>query len=881
MKAMRRMFALVLVLALALGCAPTTQAADAQAQQAADHLFSLGLFLGTGIGADGEPVYELDRAPTRAEAVTMLVRLLGKTAEATGEEWTSPFTDVPVWAVPYVGYAYSKGLTMGISATAFGSSNPTSASMYITFVLRALGYSSSADFRWDAAWELSDRLGITDGRFRTNSAFTRGGVAIISDSALDARYKGSNRTLLETLTANGAVPAASAVPSYSFSRNGNYVRQQDETVYDFVLGDFDALMRQAEADGISQDERYVRLAKAEAALLDSAVMIPNTTQGGAFTISRIAPRTVPYVQWGNDDDRWFGMVISGDNFLTPDERTVFLEAWRKAVAGEGAYDPAAIMRALGHSIKTDYTTTFTTAPVTLDWLNTSSQSDTEITVQTVTGLVQYDNLNRMQPALAERWEVSDDGLTYTFHIRPGVYWYTSDGQAYAEVTAADFVAGFHHMLDAQGGLEWLVEGVVAGAGEYLYEGGSFSQVGYRATDRYTLVVTLEKPTSYFLTMLTYTCFLPICDSFYRSCGGVYGIAAFDQAASSGGYTFGRADDVSSQVYCGPFLLKKLQPGSEILAVRNRNYFNDAQTTLNTIRWIYDVGMNMTDAFHDTVYGRFSAITLGESNGTLELAKKEGYFTKYAFVSETTSTTYFGGLNLNRGTFILDNGAAASGKTARQKIDTATALQNKAFRQALQFAFDKGSVNETSRGEELRYTNLRNMYTHPEFVSLSADITVDGVTFPSGTFYGRIVQYYLNQLGSPIIVADQADGWYHPAEARMALKRAKEELGDRVSWPITIDVVYYGPSDINTAQAKAYKSSIEKTLGAKNVTVHLIETSTAEDYYAGGYRARNGASGNFDMFYGSGWGPDYGDPSTYLDTFLGYGEGYMRKVIGLF
>ena len=56
-----------------------------------------------------------------------------------------------------------------------------------------------------------------------------------------------------------------------------------------------------------------------AALLDSAVMVPNTTQGGAYTISRIAPRTVPYVQWGNDDDRLFGLVIS-DEFLTPAER---------------------------------------------------------------------------------------------------------------------------------------------------------------------------------------------------------------------------------------------------------------------------------------------------------------------------------------------------------------------------------------------------------------------------------------------------------------------------------------------------------------------------------------------------------------------------------
>ena len=672
------------------------------------------------------------------------------------------------------------------------------------------------------------------------------------------------------------------MPEYSFDNDGEYARVDDEDVYEWALGEYAELLADAESEDNTVDERFVKMAKAEAALLDSAVMIPNTTQNGAYTISRIAPRTKPYVQWGNDDDRWFGYVISADDFLTPEERDVFWDAWNAAVAGEGEYDPKAIMEELGHEIATDYTYTFTTAPVTLDWLNTSSQADTEITVQTVTGLVQYDNLNRMQPALAESWEVSDDGLTYTFHIRPGVYWYTSEGTEYAEVTANDFVAGFQHMMDTQAGLEWLVEGVVAGAGDYLYEGGSFEDVGYKAEDDYTLVVTLEKPTSYFLTMLTYSCFLPICDSFYQAHGGVYGIEEYKEVSNdTNAYTFGKSTDVSSQVYCGPFLLQKLQQDSEILVIRNENYFDNDKTMLDSIKWVYDNGENMTATYNDTVADVYAAVLLTEASGTLALAKEDGNFDKYAYISETSSTTYFGGLNLNRGTFALESGAAASEKTEQQKIDTATALQNKAFRQALQFAFDKGTVNATSRGEDLKYTNLRNMYTHPEFVSLSEDTEVDGVSFPAGTFYGEMVQYFLDEMGSPIQVADQIDGWYNPEAAQAALEQAQEELGDLVSYPIIIDVVYYSASDANTAQAQAYKSVIEDTLGAENVQVNLIETTTSADFYACGYRASNGEAGNFDMFYGSGWGPDYGDPSTYLDTFLGEGAGYMTKVIGLF
>ena len=73
--------------------------------------------------------------------------------------------------------------------------------------------------------------------------------------------------------------------------------------------------------------------------------------------------------------------------------------------------------------------------------------------------------------------------------------------------------------------------------------------------------------------------------------------------------------------------------------------------------------------------------------------------------------------------------------------------------------------------------------------------------------------------------------------------------------------------------------MEATLGAENVELRLIEATTTEDFYASGYRAPTGEKGNYDLFYGSGWGPDYGDPSTYLDTLLTDG-GYMLKVIGI-
>lgn len=669
--------------------------------------------------------------------------------------------------------------------------------------------------------------------------------------------------------------------SVAFAEEVTYERGDDEEIYNMLLAEYQELVDTAKA-AETNAERFVLYAQAEAFLLDSAVMFPTTTQNGAYTISRVAPRTVPYVQWGNDEDRLKSLVVSADSFLTPEEREELLTAWAAAVAGEGEYDPAAILTANGHEVATTYKTTFSTAPVTLDWLNTSSQSDTEITVNCVDGLVEYNNLSQMKPAIAESWDISEDGTVYTFHLRNDVYWYTSEGTEYAQLTAQDFVSGFEHMLDTQAGLEWLVEGVVAGVDAYMYDGESFDVVGYKAVDDFTLEVTLDQPVSYFMTMLTYSCFLPICTDWYLSHGGAFGVEEYSEAFAEDSYNFGLSTDVASQVYCGAYLIQKLNSDSEIVLVKNPNYYRVDEVTMDSLTWIYDNGENMAQFYKDVCDGVYAGCGLTEASGTLAMAKEDGNFDKYHYISDTTSTTYFGGLNMNRGTFALENGACATKKTEQQKIDTQTALWNKNFRKAIVKAWNKETWNATSRGADLALTNVRNMYTHPEFVQLDADVTdADGYTFTAGTFYGEIVEHYLDAMDAKIKVADGVDGWYDPEGAVECLNAAIEELGDTVSYPIVLDVVYYSASVGNTAQAQAFKQVIEDVLGADKVEVSLIEATTSDDYYASGYRASNGEAGNYDIFYGSGWGPDYGDPYTYLGTFEGLGAGYMTKVIGLF
>jgi hypothetical protein len=201
----RQVVAIAVIIAVLFTFKPGLFAASPSAIQSANTLYTLGLFKGTGVNADGTPIYDLDRAPTRHEAITMLVRLLGKENEAVSKKWDIPFTDVAEWAVPYVGYAYANGLTLGTDADTFGGNDIITATQYITFVLRALGYSSDTDFVWNKAWELSDKLGFTNGQYNSSSAFTRGDVAFISYNALSQNNKGTDKKLLAALFESGAV----------------------------------------------------------------------------------------------------------------------------------------------------------------------------------------------------------------------------------------------------------------------------------------------------------------------------------------------------------------------------------------------------------------------------------------------------------------------------------------------------------------------------------------------------------------------------------------------------------------------------------------------------------------------------------------------------
>jgi competence protein ComEC len=235
---MQKALIILLSLVLVFGFTSNAAAASQPAMDAAESLYDLGLFRGVGINADGNPNFDLDRNPTRTEAVTMLVRLLGQDAAAKAGAWDTPFTDVAAWAEPYVGYAYANGLTYGTGGTSFGGNAPVTAAQYLTFILRALGYSSGSDFAWDSAWTLSDSLGITAREYTTaTSIFLRGDVAIISNNALSAQLKGSDTLLIDDLSARGALTGPPSLMEVHFFDVGQGDCILIESMGEFMLVD--------------------------------------------------------------------------------------------------------------------------------------------------------------------------------------------------------------------------------------------------------------------------------------------------------------------------------------------------------------------------------------------------------------------------------------------------------------------------------------------------------------------------------------------------------------------------------------------------------------------------------------------------------------------
>ncbi len=691
-----------------------------------------------------------------------------------------------------------------------------------------------------------------------------------------------------SLAACGGGDEPTQTPVTSASAEGG-ILTDDEAIYMASMGDFyDAYMAAFEAETLS--ERWALMAIAEAKFLESGVATPMYTAGGCYAMSRMPFRAGGYASWLGDRVYYDQMVLTNE-IITTDDYQHLTDMWYE-LAGTGTYTQSAVdyLTEQGYTFTDTAVTTFDRVGTTWDFL---SDGDFHDDASFIDYLYQYNSEGELVPHLATDYTVSDDGLIYTFTIREGVVWVDSQGRQVAELTADDWVAGLQHVADAGSSSIYNLTGVIEGLDAYLYgETTDFTTVGIKALDEHTLQYTLVEECPYFMSMIADTCFIPMSRSYYLSQGGVFGIAEYDSAMASSSYLYGTDQDHIA--YCGPYLCTNVTDKNSINYIANESYWNAENVNIKAVNFIYDDGSDVTREYNDFLNGTGTSIVLDTAQ--LEIAKNDGNFDKYVHIAPNVTNIFLMWFHENRQVYAnVPDGACVSNKTEAQKEVSRAALQNQHFRLALGYSIDRASYIAQSLGEDLKYVCLRNSYVPGDFVSLEEDVTVDingtPTDFPAGTFYGEIVQAQVTADGYPFKVWDEEshssdgyDGWYNVENAVAELQIAIEELaamGYEVTEenPIVLDYPYSAYNEIASNQAVVLKTSIETALNGL-VEIALVECQDSTENLNTWFNTNSGAEYNYDLGGLGGIGADFGDPETYLDGLLPYGDGFAIRKMGL-
>ena len=220
-----------------------------------------------------------------------------------------------------------------------------------------------------------------------------------------------------------------------------------------------------------------------------------------------------------------------------------------------------------------YTSLYSSEVSTLNYLTSSTTWDYTPGANVVDTLIEYNNIGEIIPGLAETWEVSEDQLTWTFHLRQGQKWYDYTGAEVGEVTANDFVAAAKYVLTPEydSSLEYMFEeaNILNAAAYYAGEITDFAEVGVKAVDDYTLQYIVDKPTPYLLSCLTYGSFMPAYGPQLEELGAEFATAC------------------EKMYYCGAFILSEFEPQVKHVFVKNPNNWDAEHVYIDRIEQIYN------------------------------------------------------------------------------------------------------------------------------------------------------------------------------------------------------------------------------------------------------------------------------------------------------
>ncbi|XMB65975.1 ABC transporter substrate-binding protein [Mycoplasmatota bacterium zrk1] len=279
---------------------------------------------------------------------------------------------------------------------------------------------------------------------------------------------------------------------------------------------FDSLMHETEylPDG---EERAAKLFEAEGYLLENGPIIPLFTRGGAYAVAD-------------------GVEGFYKNFVGTENDYIFASTPNNTLRLASLLEPDSLDPQICNA----------------NWC-------TVVTSSMYEGLVTFHN-NEYLPGMAESWEVSEDGMVYTFNIREDAKW--ADGTPINAQTYVDSLALLLTRGDT-GGFSYLGHNIKNAAA--VDEGTlPVEELGAKAVSEYVLEITLENPASYFLSLSTLATFYPVNAALYEELGGEYG-TSMDKVVGN-----------------GPFKIVEALPQNKYVMEKDESYWNADAIDLDRI-----------------------------------------------------------------------------------------------------------------------------------------------------------------------------------------------------------------------------------------------------------------------------------------------------------
>lgn len=223
-------------------------------------------------------------------------------------------------------------------------------------------------------------------------------------------------------------------------------------------------------------------------------------------------------------------------------------------------------------------------PGSIDPHKVSGDWENRVVGDYLEGLVTEDPETKPIPGQAESWEISEDGLVYTFHLRDGIAW--TDG---TPVTADDFVFAFQRLMDPATASEYAYLQYPIKNAEAINSGEitDFSQLGVRAIDEKTLEITLEAPTPFFLDALTHYTAYPVPKHLVEEHGDAW-------------------TEMENIVANGPYKIVEWLPGSYVRSEKNEDYYDAENVQIDEV--YYHVLDDLAAALNRYRAGEFDILT---------------------------------------------------------------------------------------------------------------------------------------------------------------------------------------------------------------------------------------------------------------------------------